>query len=283
MKLKFKTELGKYYLGDSTELLDSKLGKSLKGKVQLIITSPPFPLNNKKSYGNLNGLEYKKWFSNLAPIFSDLLKEDGSVVIELGNAWEKNRPVQSLLHLESFIAFAKNKKANLSLCQQFICYNPSRLPSPAQWVTINHIRATDSYTHVWWFGKTDRPKADTKKVLRPNSNSMKSLLKRQSYNSGKRPSEHNISKGGFLVDNGGSIPQNFFELDSIDQKREVRLPNAFSFSNTKSNDSFLRACRENGITPHPARMPEGLISFFVQFLTSPGDIIFDPFAGINTT
>lgn len=283
MKLKFKTELGKYYLGDSKELLDSQLGKGLIGKVQLIITSPPFPLNNKKSYGNLNGLEYKKWFSDLAPIFSHLLKEDGSVVIELGNAWEKNRPVQSLLHLESFIAFAKNKKANLSLCQQFICYNPSRLPSPAQWVTVNHIRATDSYTHIWWFGKTDQPKADTKKVLRPYSSSMKSLLKRQSYNSGKRPSEHNISKSGFLVDNGGSIPQNLFELESIDHKREVRLPNAFSFSNTKSNDSFLRACRENGITPHPARMPEGLISFFVQFLTSPGDIIFDPFAGSNTT
>jgi DNA modification methylase len=283
MKIKFKTKLGKYYLGDSKELLDSKLGKELKGKVQLIITSPPFPLNNKKSYGNLNGREYKKWFSDLAPVFSHLLKEDGSVVIELGNAWEKNRPVQSLLHLESFIAFAKNKKANLSLCQQFVCYNPSRLPSPAQWVTVNHIRATDSYTHVWWFGKTDRPKADTKKVLRPYSDSMKSLLKRQSYNSGKRPSEHNISKSGFLVDNGGSIPQNFFELESLDQKREVRLPNAFSFSNTKSNDSFLRACRENGITPHPARMPEGLISFFVQFLTSPGDIILDPFAGSNTT
>lgn len=283
MKIKFKTKLGKYYLGDSKELLDSKLGKELKGKVQLIITSPPFPLNNKKSYGNLNGLEYKKWFSDLAPIFSHLLKEDGSVVIELGNAWEKNRPVQSLLHLESFIAFAKNKKAKLSLCQQFICYNPSRLPSPAQWVTVNHIRATDSYTHVWWFGKTDRPKADTKKVLRPYSNSMKTLLKNQSYNSGKRPSEHNISKSGFLIDNGGSIPQNFFELESLDQKREVRLPNAFSFSNTKSNDSFLRACRENGITPHPARMPEGLISFFVKFLTSPGDIIFDPFAGSNTT
>jgi DNA modification methylase len=283
MKIKFKTKLGKYYLGDSKELLDSKLGKELKGKVQLIITSPPFPLNNKKSYGNLNGREYKKWFSDLAPVFSHLLKEDGSVVIELGNAWEKNRPVQSLLHLESFIAFAKNKKANLSLCQQFVCYNPSRLPSPAQWVTVNHIRATDSYTHVWWFGKTDRPKADTKKVLRPYSDSMKSLLKRQSYNSGKRPSEHNISKSGFLVDNGGSIPQNFFELESLDQKREVRLPNAFSFSNTKSNDSFLRACRENGITPHPARMPEGLISFFVQFLTSPGDIVLDPFAGSNTT
>jgi site-specific DNA-methyltransferase (cytosine-N4-specific) len=283
MKIQFETELGKYYLGDSKEVLESKPGKDLKGKVQLIITSPPFPLNNKKSYGNLNGREYKKWFSDLAPIFSHLLKEDGSVVIELGNAWKKNRPVQSLLHFESLIAFTKNKKANLVLCQQFICYNPSRLPSPAQWVTINHIRATDSYTHVWWFGKSDRPKADTNKVLRPYSKSMKGLLKRQKYNSGKRPSEHNISKRGFLVDHGGSIPQNLFELEPLDKDRDVRLPNAFSFSNTKSNDDFLRACRENGIVPHPARMPEGLVSFFIQFLTDPGDIVLDPFAGSNTT
>ncbi len=270
-------------MGDSTKLFDSRLGKELKGKVQLIITSPPFPLNNKKSYGNLKGGEYKKWFSDLAPIFSQLLKEDGSIVIELGNAWEKNKPVQSLLHFESLIGFAKNKQASLSLCQQFVCYNPSRLPSPAQWVTVNQIRTTDSYTHVWWFGKTDRPKADTKKVLRPYSTSMKSLLRRQSYNSGKRPSEHHISKDSFLVDHGGSIPQNFFELESLEERREVRLPNAFSYSNTKSNDDFLRACRENNITPHPARMPEGLVSFFVQFLTDPGDIVLDPFCGSNTT
>ncbi len=98
--VEFKTQLGKYCLGDSKQILGTKLGKELKGKVQLIITSPPFPLNNKKSYGNLNGREYKKWFSGLAPIFSYLLKKDGSVVIELGNAWEKNRPVQSLLHLD---------------------------------------------------------------------------------------------------------------------------------------------------------------------------------------
>jgi DNA modification methylase len=283
MKINYKTDLGKYYLGDSKELLASELGEKLRGKVQLIITSPPFPLNNKKSYGNLNGREYKKWFSNLAPIFSNLLKENGSVVIELGNAWEKNRPVQSLLHLESLIAFAKNKEAKLSLCQQFVCYNPSRLPSPAQWVTINHIRTTDSYTHVWWFGKTDHPKADTGKVLRPYSKSMKGLLKRQKYNSGKRPSEHSISENGFLKDHGGSIPQNFFELEPLDKSRDVRLPNAFSLSNTNSNDDFLRACRENGIVPHPARMPEGLISFFVQFLSDPGDIVLDPFAGSNTT
>lgn len=30
-------------------------------------------------------------------------------------------------------------------------------------------------------------------------------------------------------------------------------------------------------------MPLGLATFFVQFLSEPGDLVFDPFAGSNTT
>jgi len=30
-------------------------------------------------------------------------------------------------------------------------------------------------------------------------------------------------------------------------------------------------------------MPAKLVEFFVEFLTSPGDLILDPFAGSNTT
>lgn len=278
-----KTILGKYYLGNSESLPESKIWKDLKGKIQLILTSPPFPLNNKKSYGNLTGDNYKKWFAGLAPIFSDLLTENGSVVIELGNAWVQGRPVQSLLHIESLIEFLNHESTNFRLCQQFICYNPSRLPSPAEWVTIKRIRTTDSYTHVWWMAKTDYPKADNAKVLRPYSKSMKDLLQRQSYNAGTRPSEHQIGETSFLSDNKGSIAQNLFELEAMENGRQVRLPNAFSFANTNSNDFFHKACRERNITPHPARMPEGLAAFFIQFLTDPGDIVLDPFAGSNTT
>lgn len=279
----FETNLGAYYFGDSDDLLTTDLGRSLVGKVQLILTSPPFPLNNKKSYGNLEGDKYLQWFIDLAPIFAELLREDGSIVIELGNAWEEGRPVQSLLSLEALMGFVRNPKADLRLCQQFVCYNPSRLPSPAQWVTVNHIRATDSFTHVWWMARSDFPKADTGRVLRPYSKSMQMLLKRQKYNSGKRPSEHNISPSGFAVNRGGSIPHNFFELDAIDKDRDPRLPNAFSFSNTRSNDFFQRTCRERNIQMHPARMPEGLASFFIEFLSDPDDLVLDPFAGSNTT
>ena len=279
--LLYSTDLGKYYLGKCEDTIN-KL--DLKKKVQLILTSPPFPLNNKKKYGNLNGEEYLKWFSNLAELFSSILTPNGSIVIEMGNTWEKNRPVQSLLHLNSLLSFVNNKHAGLRLCQEFICYNPARLPSPAQWVTINRIRAIDSFTHIWWISNSDYPKADTRRILRPYSKSMKKLLECGKYNFGKRPSEHIISEKGFLTDNQGSISHNILELEQIDEKKEFRQPySMFSISNTKSNDFFTKTCKKRGLVPHPARMPLELASFFINFLTDEGDLVLDPFGGSNTT
>jgi hypothetical protein len=283
MKPAFKTALGKIYHSKCEDFIKSRTGKALRGKVNLLMTSPPFPLNQKKSYGNTNGAEYKEWLVSLAPLFSELLAPDGSIVIELGNAWEPERPVQSLLPLRCLLDFTEHPKAGLRLCQESVCYNPARLPSPAQWVTIKRVRLTDSYTHVWWLAKSDNPKADNRRALRPYSTSMERLLKRQSYNSGKRPSEHVVSETSFLTDHGGSISQNMFEVEPIHPGDEPRLPNAFRIANTRSTDAFSAACREAGIVPHPARMPEGMVAFYTEFLTEPGDLILDPFAGSCTT
>lgn len=281
----YSSKLGRLIHGNFIEIsTENNKIADLKGKVNLIITSPPFPLNKKKKYGNKTGDDYLEWFVSLAPIFSELLAEDGSLVIEIGNAWEPERPIQSLLHLECLFSLVKHPSAGLRLIQEFICYNPSKLPSPAQWVTVNRLRTVDSYTHVWWLAKSDYPKADNSKVLRPYSKSMLNLLKTQKYNSGKRPSQHDISKKGFLKSNGGSIAHNFFELEQLDSNRETRLPhNVLSFSNTNSNDYFLTACRKNNMVPHPARMSGGLVNFFIEFLTVESDLILDPFSGSNTT
>lgn len=280
----YRTRYGKCLLGEIEKLSTSYLLKYYRNCFNLIVTSPPFPLNNKKKYGNLQGEEYFEWFVSLAPVFSELLTDDGSLVIEIGNAWEPGRPVQSLLHLECLIGLVKNPQADLRLIQEFICYNPSRLPSPAQWVTVNRIRTVDSYTHVWWIAKDDFPKADNSQVLRPYSKSMKRLIESKKFNSGLRPSGHDVSVEAFAKDNGGSIPHNLFELEKISPKRDVRLPhNVLSFSNTNSNDQYLRTCREKGIPPHPARMNKGLVNFFIEFLTDTNDLVLDPFAGSNTT
>jgi site-specific DNA-methyltransferase (cytosine-N4-specific) len=95
---------------------------------------------------------------------------------------------------------------------------------------------------------------------------MRQLLSSKNYNSGKRPSEHNIGAKSFLRDNNGAIP-----------------PNVLIMANTRANDLYLAYCREHGVTPHPARMQLGLPKFFIEFLTEPGDIVMDPFAGSNTT
>ena len=278
-----RTPLGRYYVGDCIELLRGPLGRRLEGRVQLILTSPPYPLNRKKSYGNRNGNSYKEWFVNLAPLLARMLTPTGSIVIELGNAWLSRRPVQSLLHLDSLLGFVRAPEAGLRLCQEFICFNPAKLPTPAAWVTVRRDRVTDSFTRIWWMATTDFPKADNSRVLRPYSDAMHELLKRKKYNNGHRPSQHTISARGFLRDHGGSIPQNVFELEPLNPDQPVRLPNVFRFANTGSNDHFHRTCREHGLTPHPARMPMGLASFFVRFLTDRGDLVLDPFAGSNTT
>ncbi|KGD66543.1 DNA methylase N-4/N-6 domain-containing protein [Alcanivorax nanhaiticus] len=280
----YKTKYGKLLLGDTIEVYKNHLSRYYSGKFQLIITSPPFPLNNKKKYGNLQGDEYLRWFTELAPMFSDLLTDDGSLVMEIGNSWESGRPVQSLLHLECLLGLVKNPESELRLIQEFISYNPSKLPSPAQWVTVNRLRTVDSYTHVWWMAKSDFPKADNSKVLRPYSKKMEKLIASKKYNSGRRPSEHAISDSAFANNNGGSIAHNLFELEQIDPNRDVRLPHSvLSFSNTNSNDYFHRRCRKEGVDLHPARMQAGLVSFFTNFLTDEGDLILDPFGGSNTT
>src|SRR3546814_20358663 len=58
-KIFYETDLGQLFLGDSYNELTTGALDEYKGKVNLIITSPPFPLNNKKKYGNLKGESYR--------------------------------------------------------------------------------------------------------------------------------------------------------------------------------------------------------------------------------
>lgn len=250
--------------GEAEDILRHPSLRRIRGRVQLIFTSPPFPLNRKKKYGNLQGKAYIEWLAGFAPIFREYVSQNGSIVLEMGNAWEPGRPVMSPLALRALLAFLD--QGDLHLCQQFICYNPARLPSPAQWVNINRIRVKDSYTHVWWMSPTSRPKADNRRVLKPYSQAMLDLLSSKKYNAGKRPSEHRIGKNSFLTDNKGAIPSN-----------------VLTFSNTSASDKYLEYCRVHNFRPHPARMPPGLPDFFVRFLTTKGDLVLDPFAGSNTT
>jgi site-specific DNA-methyltransferase (cytosine-N4-specific) len=260
----YRTARGVMVQGTAEVALASPLLEQYRGKVQLIFTSPPFPLNRKKQYGNRKGEAYVKWLSSFAPLFREFLKPDGSIVLEMGNAWEPGKPAMSTLALRALIAFLD--AGNLSLCQQFICYNPARLPTPAQWVNVERIRVKDAFTHVWWMSTTDRPKADNRGVLQDYSPSMLKLLASKKYNAGARPSEHHIGASSFFTDNKGAIPSN-----------------VLTYANTAASDDYLKYCRKHNLQFHPARMPAKLAEFFIKFLTEPRDLVLDPFGGSNTT
>jgi hypothetical protein len=84
------TQRGKIFLGDSLELLRGRIADS---SVDLIMTSPPFGLVRKKDYGNVDAHEYVEWFKQFGREFHRVLKDTGSLVIDIGGAWISGQPL----------------------------------------------------------------------------------------------------------------------------------------------------------------------------------------------
>jgi site-specific DNA-methyltransferase (cytosine-N4-specific) len=252
----YTTRWGKAYHADALTLLR----RLPSATVSLVLTSPPFALRRKKAYGNVPATEYVEWFWPFAREIHRVLKADGSFVFDLGGAWNPGSGTRSLYPYQLILELTKI----FHLAQEFYWFNPSKLPTPAEWVTIRRTRVKDAVTTLWWLSKTESPEADNRRVLKPYSPSMRRLLK-DGYKVARRPSQHDISPH-FRRDNGGAIP-----------------PNLLAIPNTRSSDDYLHRCRAAGLPIHPARFPRGLADFFIRFLTLPGQLVVDPFAGSNMT
>lgn len=254
-----KTDHGQILWGDSRSYLFNKAEKS---SVDLIMTSPPFGLVRKKSYGNEDADRYCDWFRPFAEGFHRVLKDTGSLVIDIGGAWVPGQPTRSLYHFKLLVMLVE--EYGFHLCQEHYWFNPSKLPTPAEWVNVRRVRVKDAVNTVWWLSKTPFPKANNKRVLQPYSKSMEHLLK-NGYKAKLRPSGHDISDK-FNKDNGGSVP-----------------PNLLAIANTESNGRYQDHCRAENIPIHPARFPAQLPEYFIRFLTDPGDLVVDPFGGSCVT
>ncbi len=222
------------------------------------MTSPPFGLVRKKDYGNADAHDYLEWFKPFAEAFRRALKPHGSLVIDIGGAWISGQPTRSLYHFELLIMLCR--EFGFHLAQEFFWWNPARLPTPAEWVTVRRIRVKDAVNCVWWLSPTPWPKASNRRILQPYSDSMKVLLEK-GYKPRLRPSGHDISDK-FGANNGASIP-----------------PNLIALAHTESNSSYIRYCAAHNLKPHPARFPVELPEFFIRLLTDEGDLVVDPFGG----
>lgn len=256
----YQTDHGAAYQGDSRTLLE----ELPEGSIDLCVTSPPFALQREKEYGNKTQSDYNDWFQEFTDRVYRVLKPTGSMVVDIGGSWISGSPTRSLYHFELLTDLA-GTSGKWNLAQDFYWHNPAKLPTPAQWVTIERIRAKDSVNHVWWLSKEERPKADNRRVLQEYSDSQEKLMEAGDKKR-ERPSQHNLSGQFDSPEEDGSIPPNLLEI-----------------ANTASNTHYLKACRELGVDSHPARFPKQLPEFFIRFLTEPGDTVLDIFTGSNTT
>lgn len=257
----YRTIHGEAINGDSMEVLRDLAAES----VDLVVTSPPFALLREKAYGNLDQTKYVDWLTEFAPLVHRVLKPTGSYVIDLGGAYQRGSPVRSVYQFRVLLRHIDDH--GFHLAEEFYWHNPSKLPSPIEWVNKRKLRAKDSVNTVWWLSKTEWPKANVSNVLAPYSARMKKLLEDPEafYQPKERPSGHDIGKG-FGKNNGGAIPSNLLQ-----------------FPNSESNGNYLRLCKLFNLPAHPARFPRALPEFFVKFLTDPDDSIVDIFGGSGTT
>lgn len=260
----YTTEKGKCLCGDSLFLIEQLDDKS----INLVVTSPPFALQRKKEYGNEQQDSYVDWLCRFGEVIFRKLRDDGSLVIDLGGAYEKGHPAHSLYQFKTLIKLCE--EVGFNLAQPFYWHNPSALPTPIEWVNKRKLRAKTSVNTIWWLCKTAFCKADITQVLTPYSQRMERLIANPEEfvkaEGTVRPSGHVLGQSSWSKNNGGAIP-----------------PNLLQIPNTESNSQYLRVCKILGVKSHPARFPCGLPEFFIKFLTSEGDMVVDIFSGSNTT
>lgn len=254
----YQTDQGQMFFADSLDILR----RLPENYLDLVMTSPPFALVTKKAYGNKNQDDYCDWLCQFGQEVLRVLKPTGSFVIDLGGCYQKGLPIKSLYQYRVLIQLCDTIGFNLA--QEFYWYNPSKLPSPIEWVNIRKIRVKDSVNNIWWLSKTPNPKVNVKNVLVPYSDSMQKQLNSQ-LKTQQRPSGHRIVSKIFK-DNGGAIPSNLLQI-----------------ANTESNSQYHKLCKQLQVKAHPARFPKALPEFFIKMLTDPQDLVCDIFAGSNTT
>lgn len=258
----YETKLGRAYVGDAHHLLSQLKDET----VDLVLTSPAFAPARERACGHEDQTTYVDWLLGFCHGVQRVLRSTGSFVLDLGGSYSKSRPVRLLMNYQVLCRLCH--ELDFRLAKEFLWDYLAGLPLPVEWVNKRQIRSKDSlhtvtfwanviifslasfstkrFPSIWWLSKHDYPKADAQRVL-------------------KRPSDHDIS-GCFADPKDGMIPQSPLET-----------------SHKGSSLLYLHFCKLADIEGHPARFPEELPAFFIAFLTDPGDLVLDFFAGSNTT
>jgi len=259
----FSTELGAALWSLSDDVFSA-----LDTPITLCLTSPPYPLRRARAYGNPDLSEYIEFVVESLRGIAKNLEPGGSICLNISNdIFEPGSPARSIYRERLVIALAE--ELNLWKMDEFCWHNPCKPPGPIQWASKARNQLNVAWEPVYWFtNDPSRVKADNRRVLQPHSEAQRKLIaaggisREQSHSDGA----YRTRKGAYANPTSGSIPKNV-----------LRIPH-----NCPSQSAYKRHARELGLPPHGAPFPLVLATFLIRFLSEPGDLVVDPFAGSLT-
>ena len=229
--------------GDCLQVLEKIPDKS----VNLIITSPPYGDNRKKTYKGIPISEYVEWFLPISQEIHRVLKPNGSFVLNIKERVTNGERGTYVIEL-----ILKMKEQGWLWTEEYIWCKKNSYPG--KWPN----RFRDSWERCLHFTKQKKFYMDQESVKVPIGEWSKSRLSNLSDNDKSR-TKSNV--------------QNTFgrNVSSWKNKKKVYPTNVFHCATVCSN------------VGHSASFPLTLPEWFIKIFSKKNDLILDPFIGSGST
>lgn len=228
--------------GDSREVL-----KEFKGKVNLIVTSPPYADARKRHYDSIAPKDFKSWFLTFHKPFFDALEENGNFVLNI-----KDKVVEGVRHRYVWNTIEALCENGWYSIEDYLWFKPN--PMPGKWP--NRLR--DGWEYCFHLARKTRPYFNAEAVRQPIGDWAESRLKK--LGNGDLTRHNSSNDSGFGRD-----------LSKWVGKESVLPSNVLTLPLVGKNKG------------HPAVFPVELPMFFIKLMCPEGGLVLDPFAGSGTT
>lgn len=229
--------------GDCLEVL-KRLPSSC---VDLVVTSPPYADNRRKTYEGVPPDKYVDWFLPMTGQLKRVLRPKGSFVLNI-----KERVVDGERHTYVIELILKMRAQGWKWVEEYIWHKKNCYPG--YWPN----RFRDAWERCLHFTTQKNLKMFQEAVMVPMGDWRVSRLKNLSETDRKRDDSKVLSGFGKRIANWVG--------------REKAYPT-----------NVLHMATECANKGHSATFPVALPEWFIKLFTRPGDVVLDPFIGSGTT
>lgn len=233
----------KILLGDCLDILKNIPDNT----VDLIVTSPPYADQRKKTYGGIKPELYVDWFMPRADEFFRVLKPTGSFILNI-----KERVVKGERHTYVLELILEMRKHGWLWTEEYMWHKKNS--HPGKWPN----RFRDNWERLLHFNKNKKFKMYQDEVKVPIGDWAKTRLK-------------NLSETDKIRDNS-RVGSGFGKNVSNWVGKETVYPN-----------NVLHMATECYNRSHSASFPVALPTWYIKLFTEPNDLVLDPFMGSGTT